>query len=492
VNVATSGRKGDRPRIGIWGHFHGGNQGDDLIVHALVRNIRALCPEADFVAFSQDPADTRRRHGLPAHALSRAIEDRMEECGGRDAPAPASAPHPAVPSPARDTFRRRARDRVETALAHVPAVRDPLRRLVHAGREGLRVAREVAREPPFLLRSYRRLRDVDVLVVAGSGTFMDAWHGPWGHPLDLCKWALLARVTRTRWAVLSVGAGPVSDNALSRALLRTALRLADYRSFRDVSSARIAADVGLREASPIYPDLAFSADLDAVVGPRPPAPRLPGRLVVGVNPMAHRDPRYIPSGDGAAYGRYIDKVAAFVAWLIERDCTVVLLYSQLRADPRACADVRARLAAREHLDLERHLVERPIGGLADLVDLMALCDVVVAARFHCVLIPYLLAKPVIGLAYHPKTRDLMISMGQGDYCVDIDDFAPADLAARFERLEDAGERARLVAEITRRTPEQRRALDDQYRTLLALLGQPLRGSVACREKRRALNLPRML
>ncbi len=56
-------------KIGVWGHYHAANLGDNLVVTALIQNIRAPCPEAEIIGFSQDTVDTRERHGIPAFPL---------------------------------------------------------------------------------------------------------------------------------------------------------------------------------------------------------------------------------------------------------------------------------------------------------------------------------------------------------------------------------------------------------------------------------------
>jgi len=67
-------RARNRPRIGISGSYGGMNLGDEAILQGIVTQLRHTT-EAELVVFSEDPADTRRRHdvddAVPVRQLSR-------------------------------------------------------------------------------------------------------------------------------------------------------------------------------------------------------------------------------------------------------------------------------------------------------------------------------------------------------------------------------------------------------------------------------------
>jgi len=62
-------------------------------------------------------------------------------------------------------------------------------------------------------------------------------------------------------------------------------------------------------------------------------------------------------------------------------------------------------------------------------------EMIVASRFHGVVIPFVLNKPVLAVAYHQKTFDLMAQMGQSEYVLDIRVFDEEQLQERFIMLE---------------------------------------------------------
>lgn len=429
-------------RVGVWGHYHGGNQGDDCVVSAIIGNVRARRPDAEILGFSMNPQDTRRRHGVDAYPIRRAArrrvatEERQVACG-----APSNGEIRAV---AKRVLKRVA----------------PLYRALVTSRD---VVLNVAGEAAFLVESYRNLRGVDALVVAGSGPVSDEWGGAWGYPYTLLKWALLSRIAGAKFLLLCVGAGPI-DGSLSRWFLRLAIRLSHYRSFRDESSAALVRDALGVDAGPVLPDLAFSLRLNEVEARRPPVPIPRGRAVVGLNPMPHFDLRYQPDGDTARYDRYLRKLTGVTAWLLQNGYTVLLVPTQVPADPRMSADLLRLLETEVGLRGSERIVNARVSDLSDLMGWLDACDYTIAGRFHGIILSYLRAKPCLALAYHPKTWDLTAAMGQGAFCLDIESFEVDILIERFREMERRRESIR--AELKERCLAKYRLLEAQYERVI--------------------------
>ena len=51
-------------KIGLLDHVGGGNLGDDATLAAVAANIRRRWPNVEIVAFSMNPDDTEKRHGI--------------------------------------------------------------------------------------------------------------------------------------------------------------------------------------------------------------------------------------------------------------------------------------------------------------------------------------------------------------------------------------------------------------------------------------------
>ena len=94
------------------------------------------------------------------------------------------------------------------------------------------------------------------------------------------------------------------------------------------------------------------------------------------------------------------------------------------------------------------------------------CRLIIATRYHGILVSLLLKKPVLALAYHGKSQDLMALLGQGKYALDAACWEPHRLADLFIEIER--ERDQVTEQIASRLPAIRRMLGAQYD---AVLGQ---------------------
>lgn len=450
------------PRIGVWGHYHGGNLGDDLVVATLIANIRARVPDVQIVGFCVNPVDTRQRHGIPAFPIYRYVEriskpirrwTREERAGHCPAMGPIER--------AKAFIKRRP-----WLMVPLSSARNAWRAVVSPFHRAWKTLTFPIREVPFLRRSYRFLHGTDLLIVAGSGPLYDDWSGAWAHPYALFMWASLARLTGTRFVCLSTGAGPLSSR-LGRFFVRHAMRKTSYRSYRDPSSARLIASLGVDGGHPVFPDMGFGLDEASCLRHWEVPTAAQNRTIVGLCVMAHRDPRHMPRNDPPCFAAYVRKMAGFAAWLLRNDYAVLAFSSDL-ADSRAIADVREILYREHGIADDPCLIEPPVDGVSALASLFSACDYVIAARYHCIVLPFILGKPVIALAYyHPKHADLMESMGQADYCLDIDRFEVAELVERFglmQRNRDA-----ICEQLRERVAQCRRRLAEQYDRVLGPL-----------------------
>jgi polysaccharide pyruvyl transferase WcaK-like protein len=439
----------DRLTVAIIAHAGNQNLGDEALVAAVIDGVRRHAPAAVIRAFSLNPTDTSARHGIAAFPLRRGSP--ASEAAGTDE---------GVAGP-----RWRA---VRPGLKRVVQAVPGLHPLLRGVRTGVRLAGRVLAEPAFLVASYLRLRGVDVLLVAGSQQLNDAYGGPWGFPYTLFKWSCLARLTGTEIAFLSVGAGPVSA-PLSRWFVRRALSLARYRSYRDAISSRLVEGFGVRGANPVAPDLVYGLRIAPPPPPPPPRPReVRSPPLVGANPVPFYDGRYWPVDDPATYRNYVRTLAAFGDWLVDSGHRVLFFPTQLRADPLVIDDIRRAMRSNGHGRGTAAVVPgRRIASLGDLIAEIADTDIVVASRYHGILIALLLEKPVLGIAYHPKSLELMATMGQAEYAIEAARCEPDLLIERFRSLEARA--AAVRGEIAGRLAALQDALERQYRDVLGVV-----------------------
>src|SRR5690348_8776026 len=111
--------------IAVWGHYHGGNLGDDLVVETIIHAVRHSDPTARIVGVSMSPDDTPVRHGVHGYPTN-------------------------------------------------PETKGPSRWGAHGGIAAARISRAaemvgtVLAAPRFLIESYRPRRGVDQIMVAAS------------------------------------------------------------------------------------------------------------------------------------------------------------------------------------------------------------------------------------------------------------------------------------------------------------------------------------
>jgi polysaccharide pyruvyl transferase WcaK-like protein len=311
-----------------------------------------------------------------------------------------------------------------------------------------------------VLETYRFLKQIDLVIVSGGGQLDDYWGGAFQHPYSLMLWALLARLRGVPYLVVSVGAGPLAS-PLSRWFDRIALALASYRSYRDEKSKQYMADVaGFRRDDPVYPDLAFSLAKPAPVNTNSSRPFILQKNTVAVGPMAYFDPRVWPEKDQNVYMAYLAKLADFTHWLVAKGYDILLFPGEAVHDLDVINDLKGIMTrAGDGFDPDRILHPR-IETVDELMPQLATADLVVASRFHGVLLSQLLSKPLVALSYHAKIDELMADTGQARYSLQIHDFELETLKTRFIELE--ANRETVSQQIAARVAEYRAALDEQY------------------------------
>jgi polysaccharide pyruvyl transferase WcaK-like protein len=306
-----------------------------------------------------------------------------------------------------------------------------------------------------------RLKGNDMLVMTGTGMLSDIGITPLGLHYDILRWSIAAKLCRCKLLFVSVGVGPIR-HPLSKFFVKAALGLANYRSYRDGFSRNYLEGVGFqRNGDAVYPDLAFS--LPSTMMPASQE-RDKKRAVVGVGLITHSRKRSTSENDETVYRDYIAKVAAFVGWLLEREYTVRLLIGDVAYDGRARQDLRALLERNGWKYAAGKIVDEPAQSVGELLSQLAATDVVIASRFHNVLLALMLGKLVVAISFHEKVDALMSDAGLMEYCQDIENIDFAKLTQQFAALKENAERLKL--QIQRKTEDNRRALDQQYEDIL--------------------------
>ena len=406
-SACTAGSKKRKKKIAFFGHFGWDNFGNESTLQAMLYGLRRLVPDAEFNCICTGPDNVATAYEINA-----------------------------VPS--RDIVVR------PWDLHH------PLSRL------GRKLVVGIPSELYRWLKGLRTLWGVDALIIPGTGVLTDAYTLlDWG-PYDMFRWSLTAKLCRCKLLFVSVGAGPVYSR-IGRLFVKAALSLADFRSYRDESTVQYLKGIGFPAGNdPVYPDLVFSLPETLIPSGHDREGR---RLVVGLGLMEYAGKYSVERPTSAVYSAYLETLVEFVKWLLAHQYNVRLLIGDL-ADTPVTREFRSLLKERSVTPEEERIIDEPVASVDDLLSQLAATDLVVATRFHNVLLALLLNKPVLAISFHHKCFSLMTQMGLSEYCQDINRLHAERLIEQFCELEKNAERLR--PSITHTTEAFRRALDEQY------------------------------
>ena len=397
-----------RKKIALFGHFDSTNFGNESTLQAFLYHLRRFLPDAEVTCISTGPEATVATHHIDA-------------------------------IPVAEIFFK----------SWVP--RNPVSRALR------KICIGLPSEPYRWVRGFMSLRRTDMLIIPGTGLLTDAYGLlNWG-PYNLLKWSLIAKACRCKLLFVSIGVGPIYGT-LGKYFIKSMLSLADFRSYRDNSSKQYLEDIGFRaDSDRVYPDLVFS--LPEAVIPQQDTKKS-SRPVVGLGVMENAG-KYSISGpnDNLAY---LEKLVTFVRWLLAREYDVRLLSGDV-GDVHASQEFRDLLREQSSVCDEGHIIDQPIRSVEDLLSQIAATDIVVATRFHNVLLALLCNKPVISISFHHKCESLMRTMGLSDYCLDIRAWNADQLIEKFCDLENNA--AKIKPLIREKAREFREALDEQYKCI---------------------------
>ena len=275
---------------------------------------------------------------------------------------------------------------------------------------------DVPVEVASLAKAIRTCRDLDVLIIPGTGVLDDFTTGPRRLPYWLFRLCVLARWCDTKIMFVSVGAGPIR-HPVSRWLMRKAAEQADYRSYRDEISRAYMSSIGCDVGSdPVYPDLVFALSHPKAVPERHVEN---DRLCVGVGVMSYNGWRGDKAHETSVYDAYMSTLQRFVCWLVEQGHQVRLIMGD-NSDASAVEDLSRGVRADCRICAEKAVIAEPVRSLREVMDQIAMTDVVVATRFHNVVCALSLGRPVISIGYAEKNDVLLAQAGLGALCQHIE------------------------------------------------------------------------
>lgn len=265
------------------------------------------------------------------------------------------------------------------------------------------------------------VRSADAVVFGGGGLLQDA-SSVWNLQYHLVRLAL-ARATRTPFAGVGLGAGPLRPAGCRQ--VRWALRPATAVSVRDEHSRQVLAELGVSSTT--------TADL-ALVAPLPPAPAPSDVLVVCPR-------QQIPVGAG----RWLPAAARARVLAGDEQSTAVTAVELAETARRT--GLPLRLVALQS-DRDGPLCERLATRIADagvevtvrvpdLVGLFpAIADAraVVSVRYHGALLALRAGAPVVAIGIDPKVTSLAREMGSAGAALPMTSDGLSGVTGAVERL----------------------------------------------------------
>ena len=400
-------------KVSFFGNFGTQNLGNECTLQAAVYNVRKYLPDVEVSCICSDDQDTRDRHNIPAFPMRTQNARKVKY---------------------KWVFNRKT-----------PIIKY-LRRIF------IRIPMEIFE----WVTAFETLKGTDMLVMTGTGMLGDFGIGPFELHYEILKWTTLAKLRRSRILFLCVGGGPI-DHRISRLFIKTALSLADYRSYRNYFSKQYMENIGFDTSSDsIYPDLAFSLPTDAMIDPKDTATT---KQVIGVGLMEYYGRSCSRLQGETIYQNYMTKLVTFVEWLLRNKYVVRLLIGDVLYDKRVKQDIITSLEQRGVTYEKGQVIDEPVHSVEALVAQIGKTDMLIGTRFHNILLALKLCKPVVAISYHAKIDSLMSDFGLGAYCQNIDDFNADKLIEQFLELRDDGN---VVPFLKRKVDEYQTALASQY------------------------------
>ncbi len=448
-------RKGKRElvSVGIFGTYGFGNMGDAAVADATILGIRRYLHKARIVGICQQPINAKLRHNIDSFSIFSDFIQPSAESGvtivSNNSEDSRESSEPGSQNVNDLSFKRKFINSIK-ALPFFYATAKKIQ-------SNLKILKDIFNEIKYSNTIYKIVKNIDLIIISGSGQFNEDWGGPWRYPFALFRWTLISRLAGCNVAFFSVGVGNI-QSFWGRLFCSWALKLANYKSLRDEKSISISKQWGIDEVK-LVPDMAFSIKV-------PKEKNVSTKYnIVGINPIAFCDPRSWHVPDQDSYNQYIEKMSAFCNSILAEGYRIHFIPNELKMDNPVIDDIVKKMSLNEN---QNSLIERPkTDSSEDVLYNLSKCDYVIASRFHGLLFSYLTYKPVIALAFHFKYFSLAKEMQQEKYCLDINNFNPEEVKKLFDDLVEHKDSISNMIKIS--VSNYSNLVEQQYQTICDLL-----------------------
>ena len=420
-------RRADRtpvpPRVGLFGLLGQGNLGNDGSMEAVLAHLRAEHLDVMLDALCSEPDLVTARYGIQAVSLRWYQPDPQRPPG-----------------------------------------------LIAIARRGLGVSLGIGIDA---FRTASWVRRHEAVVVPGMGVLETTVPmRPWKTPYWMFLLCASGRLFGTKVALVSVGAN-VTDHRVTRRLITGAARLAHYRSYRDTVSKDAMQRMGVdttRDA--VYPDVAFALPVPNGIS------RVPGSVGIGVMDYSGSNDDVEQANDLRA--NYLEQMKSFGRWLVDNGHPIRLFTSDTADEPVVHEIATAVRAHRPDLG-PSWVIAEPAPSLTELLQQIALVDMVVATRYHSVLYALLQARPTLALGYGAKHELLMADAGLPGFCLPCKSLDVNQMIERFTELESQS--VKLTQAIMESNAAKVQLVDRQFAEMSAALFPAQHNGTAVAERK---------
>ena len=181
-------------------------------------------------------------------------------------------------------------------------------------------------------------------------------------------------------------------------------------------------------------------------------------MIIAINPMPVFDDRYYYRIHEEKQKSYICNLARFIDQLVKQELEIVL-FNHHPTDLEVIGDIRNKLQKFSKTSAHKVTIIQN-ETVNDLINTISRADAIVATRFHGIVLPLSIGKPVLGICYYRKSRELLEEVGLGAFCVDINKFTDLELMDKFNALMEKFEP--IKAELNLHHGHHLKLLDEQW------------------------------
>jgi polysaccharide pyruvyl transferase WcaK-like protein len=380
--------------IGILGPWGSGNLGDAAIQEAVKYNLKKILHSCEITGLSRNPEDTNKRHKIKSYDISNVL--------------------------------------VNYKFNSIESINNKkiLKIFIKISNLFLSIINLIVNILIQFFSIYkvvRLLKKLDMLIISGGGQLDDYWGGAWAHPYILIKWSLAAKLAKIPIVFLSVGVDTLNSN-LSKIFITTALRLAQYKSFRDNNSQKFISSLGISTNNGVFPDLAYSYQVNSIEKLDKGHDE---KMTVGISPIslgAWTDENY------SLYDHYLTILVSFCKYLISNDYNVVFFPTQERMDTPIIQKIEAELRQDANFQRTKYIYPNDQIKVEELLYAITKMEIVVASRLHGILLSTLVSKPVLAISCNKKVTTLMNDLGLKEFIIDVNHIEYETLIVVFKKL----------------------------------------------------------